>query len=110
MLIEFLEEEEEHDGVHSNPPHKGLRVVAVDEEKLESMKHNENELNLKQKTISNFNLRHTQKKISSLSHHLETRKIFLPPQVFLVLRSHAGEQVIRVHHNVNSCVEQSEKR
>lgn len=30
-LVELVEEEEEHDGVHADPPDKGARVVAVDE-------------------------------------------------------------------------------
>lgn len=47
LLVEFFEQEEEHDGVHSNPPDEGFRVVAVDEQELESMKHDENELDLK---------------------------------------------------------------
>lgn len=31
LRVEFLEEEEEHDGVHSYPPNEGTWVVAVDE-------------------------------------------------------------------------------
>lgn len=52
LLVELLEQEEEHDSVHSDPPDEGLRVVAVDEEKLESMQHDENELDLQ--TVSIF--------------------------------------------------------
>jgi hypothetical protein len=47
LIVEFFEEVKEHDGVHANPPYEGFWIVAVDEEKLESVKHDENELNLK---------------------------------------------------------------
>lgn len=47
MLIEFFEKEEEHDGVHADPPDEGLWIVAVDEEKLECVQHDRDELNLK---------------------------------------------------------------
>lgn len=52
LLIELLEQEEEHDGMHSDPPDEGLRVVAIDEEKLESVQHDENELYLQTVSIS----------------------------------------------------------
>lgn len=47
LLVEFLEQEEEHNGVHADPPDEGFWIVAVDEEKLESVKHDEHKLNLK---------------------------------------------------------------
>lgn len=34
--------------MHANPPHKGFRIIAIDEQQLEGMDHNQNELNLKQ--------------------------------------------------------------
>lgn len=47
LFVELFEQEEEHDGVHSNPPDEGFRIITVDEQELESVKHDENELNLK---------------------------------------------------------------
>lgn len=46
LVVKLFEEEEEHYSMHSNPPDKGTRIVAVDEEKLEGMDHNSYELNL----------------------------------------------------------------
>jgi len=45
-LVELVEEEEEHDSVHSDPPDKCLRIIAIDEEQLESVHHDQYELNL----------------------------------------------------------------
>lgn len=50
LLVEFLEEEEEHDSVHADPPDKGTWVVAVDEEQLEGMDHDRYELRLEENT------------------------------------------------------------
>ena len=47
LFVELFEEEEEHNSMHSNPPHEGFWIIAVNEEKLESMSHNCNELDLK---------------------------------------------------------------
>jgi hypothetical protein len=47
LFVELLEKEEEHNGVHANPPDEGFRVIAVGEEKLEGVKHDSDELNLK---------------------------------------------------------------
>lgn len=46
FFVEFVEQEEEHDSVHANPPDKCTWVVAIDEQQLESMKHDQDELNL----------------------------------------------------------------
>lgn len=46
FFVEFVEQEEEHDSVHADPPNKCTWIVAVDEEKLESMEHDQDELNL----------------------------------------------------------------
>lgn len=43
------------------------------------------------------------------AYHLKTRKVFLPPQEFLVLRTHSGKQVVGVHHNVHGGVQQTEE-
>lgn len=32
FVVEFFEQEEEHNGVHSNPPDECSRIIAVDEE------------------------------------------------------------------------------
>lgn len=45
-LVEFVEQEQEHDGVHADPPDKRLRVVALDEQQLERVHHDRHELNL----------------------------------------------------------------
>lgn len=47
VLVELVEQEEEHDGVHSDPPDERLRVVAVDEEQLERVHHDGHKLDLK---------------------------------------------------------------
>lgn len=45
-LVKIGEETEEEDAVASDPPNKGLGVVAIDEEQLERVHHNGDELNL----------------------------------------------------------------
>ena len=45
-FVEFIEEEKEHNGMHSNPPHEGFWIVAIDEEKLGCVNHDGDELNL----------------------------------------------------------------
>lgn len=47
LFVEFFEQEEEHHGVHADPPDEGFRVIAIDEEKLESVQHDEDKLDLK---------------------------------------------------------------
>lgn len=44
LVVELLEEEEEHDGVHADPPDESTRVVAVDEQQLESVNHDGHKL------------------------------------------------------------------
>lgn len=85
-LVELVEEEEEHDGVHADPPDEGARVVAVDEEELEGVHHDRDELE-----------------------HLQAGQVLLPPEEALELRSHGGEQVVRVHDDVHEGVEQAEE-
>lgn len=46
LVVEFLEEEEEHHSVHANPPYEGTGVVAVDEQQLEGVDHYRHELHL----------------------------------------------------------------
>lgn len=45
-----------------------------------------------------------------MSHHLQAGQVFLPPQEALVLRSHGGKQVVRVHDDVHERVQQPEER
>lgn len=85
-LVELVEQEEEHDGVHSDPPDERLRVVAVDEEQLERVHHDGDKLD-----------------------HLQGGEVLLPPQVLLELGSEGREQVVRVHHDVDERVEQTEE-
>lgn len=87
LLVELLEQEEEHDGVHADPPDESFWIVAVDEQQLESVDHDGQEL-----------------------HHLQTGQILLPPQVFLDFGSQSGQQVVRVHDNVYESVQQTEER
>lgn len=63
-LVELVEQEEEHDGVHSDPPDEGFRVVAVDEQQLEGVHHDGDKLD-----------------------HLQTGEVLLPPEVLLELGS-----------------------
>lgn len=86
VLVELVEQEEEHDGVHSDPPDERLRVVAVDEEQLERVHHDGDKLD-----------------------HLQGGEVLLPPEVLLELGSEGGEQVVRVHHDVDEGVEQTEE-
>lgn len=85
-LVELVEEEQEHDGVHADPPDEGAWVVAVDEEQLEGVDHDGDELE-----------------------HLQRGQVLLPPEEALELGSHGGEQVVRVHDDVHEGVEQAEE-
>lgn len=42
-------------------------------------------------------------------YHLESCEVLLPPDVFLVLWSHCRNHVVKVHDDVNKCVEQCKK-
>lgn len=46
LIVEFFEEEEEHDRVHPYPPDERPWIVAIDEEQLECVHHDSDELNL----------------------------------------------------------------
>lgn len=65
---------------------KGLGVVAVYEEQLESMDHDEKELD-----------------------HLDGRQIFLPPKELLILWAERSEEVIRIHDDMYESVDQPEE-
>lgn len=45
-LVELVEQEQEHDGMHANPPDERLRIVALDEQQLEGMHHDRHKLHL----------------------------------------------------------------
>lgn len=47
LIVEFFEEEEEHDRVHSDPPHKRTGVITINKQQLEGMYHDSDELHLK---------------------------------------------------------------
>jgi len=87
LLVKLLKQEEEHNGVHADPPDESLRVVAVDEEQLERVQHDGQELQ-----------------------HLQGGQVLLPPQVFLHVGAQGGQQVVRVHDYVDERVQQSEER
>jgi hypothetical protein len=36
-------------------------------------------------------------------------EIFLPPQIFLHMRTHGGEHVIKVHNYVHKCVDKAKE-
>lgn len=86
LLVEFLEQEEKHDGVHADPPDERLRVVAFDEEQLEGVDYDGDEL-----------------------HHLEGGQVLLPPEIGLHPWTHRRQKVVRVHDDVNESVEQSKE-
>jgi len=86
FLVEVGEEAEEENSMATDPPNKGLGVVAVDKEQLEGVHHNSDELD-----------------------HLEGGEVFLPPDELLVLGSHGGDHVIKVHDDVDERVEQAEE-
>lgn len=72
--------------MHSDPPDECFRVVAVDEQQLEGVHHDSDKLD-----------------------HLQGGEVPLPPEVLLELGSEGREQVVRVHHDVDECVEQTEE-
>lgn len=41
--------------------------------------------------------------------HLQRSQVLLPPEVLLELRSHRGEQVVRVHDDVHKGIKQAEE-
>lgn len=46
LFVEVRKEIVEENGVHSNPPNKSTRIVAVDKQKLESVDEHQHKLNL----------------------------------------------------------------
>lgn len=45
----------------------------------------------------------------SKTYHLKSGEIFLPPNEFLVLRAHGSHHVVKVHDDVDECIEQTEE-
>lgn len=81
------EEDEEPDRVASDEVSQLVGIVAVDEEQLKSVHHDEQELN-----------------------HLDGGEVLLPPQILLVLGAEGREEVIPVHDDVDECVDHAEER
>lgn len=43
------------------------------------------------------------------TYHLESGKVFFPPDIFLIFGSHGGYHIIKVHHNMYESIQQGEK-
>merc|ERR1711928_87531 len=84
--VEVGEESHEHDRVEAHSVGDDDRVVAAVEKELNSMQENDDELD-----------------------HLHGGQILLPPEIFLVLRSHSSHQVVAVHDHVDEGVEHTEE-
>lgn len=87
VLEVVSEEDEEADRVTTDEISQLVGIVAVDEEQLKSVHHDEQELN-----------------------HLDGGEVLLPPQILLVLRTEGCEEVIAVHDDVDECVDHAEER
>lgn len=46
-LVKFVEQEQEHKGVHADPPDERSRIITFDEEQLECVYHDGDKLHLK---------------------------------------------------------------
>lgn len=86
LFVKIGEEEVEHDRVEADPPYERLRVVAVDEEELEGVDHDQDELD-----------------------HLQGGQVLLPPEVPLHGGPESREQVVRVHDYVHERVQEAEE-
>lgn len=106
-LVELVEKEEEHHSMHSDPPNKCLRIIAIDEEQLEGVHHDQYELNLQLGLIIGIN---NWMLIENLwTCHLQRCQVLLPPKILLILWTHGREHVVRVHHNVHKGIEQAKE-
>jgi hypothetical protein len=76
--METFKQYEKHDRLHDEEPPIEGGEIALDEKQLQSVQANKNELN-----------------------HLENGQVFLPPQIFLKLRTHRSHQIVKVHHEMN---------
>lgn len=45
-----------------------------------------------------------------MTYHLQRCEVFLPPQVPPDLRSHGRQHIVRVHYDVNECVQKAKER
>lgn len=43
-------------------------------------------------------------------YHLKGRQVFLPPNVFLIFRTHRGDHIVEVHDNVHKGIQHREER
>lgn len=84
--VEIGKETEKHDGVEAHDVSDDLGEVAFDEEQLRRVDQNGDELN-----------------------HLDGGQVLLPPEIFMVFGAEGGQQVVRVHDDVNKRVEYAEK-
>lgn len=139
-FVKFVEQKEEHDGVHANPPDERSWIVAVNEQQLECMNHNSYELNLfvfrvkekekNDKTHTQLRRKEGEKKMCSkfwfrsdwrkimyklhisceIAYHLQCSEILFPPEILLELWSQGREQIIRIHDDVHECVQKTEER
>lgn len=86
LVVELPEEEEEETGVEADKPDEHPRIVALDEEELEGVDHYRDELD-----------------------HLQGGEVLLPPEVRLDRGTERREQVVRVHHDVDEGVQETEE-
>jgi hypothetical protein len=80
--MKVFEKIEKEYGLHESVPGKGGGEVALDEQQLQAVQTNKKELN-----------------------HLENGQVFLPPQIFLELRTHRCHEIIEVHDEMDQRIE-----
>lgn len=84
FLVEIVEKEIEENGVRQGEEDRPTRIAAIRVDKLSRVKERHDELD-----------------------HLNVGDVLLPPQIFLELRSHRSQQVIRIHNDVHEWVDGS---
>jgi len=84
---EVGEEEHQEDRVDEEGVGESLRIVTFDEQELRGVRNHDHKLN-----------------------QLSCCHILLPEQVLLVFRAERGQEVVKVHENMNERVEQANKR
>lgn len=88
LFVESRKQEIEKDSMSSNEVGEIDWIVAVIfNEQLEGVNHHQHEL-----------------------HHLKNSQVFFPPQILLHFWSHRGEHIVRVHHNVDKCIQEAKER
>lgn len=86
LNVEIGKEAEKHDGIKAHDVGDDLGEVAFNEEELRRMDENGYKLD-----------------------HLHGRQVLLPPEVLLILGPHGGQQVVRVHDNMNERIKEAEE-